>query len=176
MWPAPWIVLFTLVRPPPKTPITLLGLFDMLSVPPPVSITAAGTALATINCVAVPVLFIFRWPPLLMVPAPAVPMERETPLLKLKLSSESMVRLAAEPLMSRATGEAAPFPLSIKALLVPEGTPALHLLALLQFPAPPFQMSFCATARIGVRQAASTTVTNTVVFLRNPAGHTSSMH
>src|SRR5229473_2475518 len=106
MWPAPWIVLFTLVSPPPKTPITLLGLFDMLSVPPPVSVTAAGTALTTINSVAVPVLLIFRWPPLLMVPPPDAPMERETPLL-------------------------------MRAVLVPAGTPALHLPGLLQFPAPP---------------------------------------
>src|SRR5712692_8742791 len=137
MWPAPWIVLFPLVSPPPKTPTTLLGLFDMLSVPPPVSVTAAGTALTTINSVAVPVLLIFKWPTLLMVPPPAAPMERETPLLKLRLSSESMERLVAEPLTSRVTGEAAPFPLSMRAVLVPVGTPALHLPGLLQFPAPP---------------------------------------
>src|SRR6266478_330269 len=137
IWPAPWIVLFTLVNPPPKIPITLLGLFDMLSVPPPVSVTAAGTALATINSVTEPVLFIFRWPALLIVPPPEAPMERETPLLKLRLSSESMVRLVATPLTSRVTGEAAPFPLSMRAVLVPVGTPALHLPALLQFPVPP---------------------------------------
>src|SRR6266852_1964055 len=125
------------------------------------------------NAVSVPVLLIFKWPPLLMVPPPLASMKRKIPLLELRLSSESMVRLVAWPSMSRATGEAAPFPLSIRAL-VPEGTPALHLVGLLQLPVPPFQMSFCATTWIGDRQAASKTATCTRVFLLSTARHTSS--
>src|SRR5229473_1494767 len=116
----------------------------MLSVPPPVSVTPAPKALTTINAVCAPVLLIFKLPTLLMVPPPVAPMDRVTPLLRLRLSSESMVRLVATPLMSSVTGEAAPFPLSIRALLVPEGTPALHLLALLQFPVP---LSKCRSVR-----------------------------
>ena len=119
----------------------LLVLFDMLSVPPPVRVTPAPPALTTINEVCVPVLLMFKWPPLVMVPPPVAPMDRLTPLFKLRLSSESTVRLVAKPFMSRATGEAPAFPWSMKTLLLAAGTPALHWLGSLQFPAPPSQMS-----------------------------------
>src|SRR5258708_39328711 len=119
----------------------LVGLFDMVRMAPAVGM---GPPMGRLTCspVAAPVLLMFRCPALLMVPPLELPMEKENPLLKLRLSSESMLRLAAEPLMSRATGEAPAFPLSMKTLLDPVGTiPVLHLLALLQFPAPPSQMS-----------------------------------
>src|ERR1700674_5921421 len=108
--------------------------------PPPVSM-APPIARLTCSPVAAPVLLMFKCPALLMVPPLELPKERENPLLKLRLSSESMVRLAAEPLMSRATGEAPAFPLSMKTVVLAVGTPALHLLALLQFPVHPSQRS-----------------------------------
>src|SRR5260370_13609482 len=136
------MVLFTLIRTPPIGPILLLALFDMLSVPPPVRVTPAPPALTTINEVCVPVLLMFKWPPLVMVPPPVAPIDRLTPLSKLRLSLESTVRLVAKPLMSRTTGEAPALPCSMNTLLLAVGPPALHLLGLLQFPVPPSQSSF----------------------------------
>src|SRR6266852_3543120 len=116
----------------------------MLSVPPPVSVTPAPKALTTINAVCAPVLLIFKLPTLLMVPPPVAPMDRVTPLLRLRLSSESMVRLVATPLMSSVTGEAAPFPLSIRHCSFPKERPRSICWHCSSFPYP---LSKCRSVR-----------------------------
>src|SRR5260370_15606508 len=105
-----------LVGPPQNAPMPLFGLLHMVRVPPPVSV-APPMARLTCSPVAAPVLLMFKCPALFMVPPLELPIERENPLLKLRLSSESIVRLAAEPFTSNATGEAPDFPLSMKTLL-----------------------------------------------------------
>src|SRR5713101_805531 len=62
MWPAPWIVLLTLVSPPPKAPIVLFGLLDIVIVPPPVKVVLCALTFSWVWEAApfrriVPVLF-----------------------------------------------------------------------------------------------------------------------
>src|SRR5271165_686592 len=78
----------------------------------------------------------------------------------LRPTSASRVRLLQAKPPSTVT-DAAPFPLSMKTLLLDVGTPALHLLGSLQFPVPPSQMSVCAKVKVGNRDIARKTAART---------------
>jgi hypothetical protein len=79
-----------------------------------------------------PVMLIFPW---LMMLVPFT--VSAIPLGMLRLSPESIVRFPHNAPTSTVTADDAPFPLSIKTLLIAVGTPALHLLESLQLPVPP---------------------------------------
>src|ERR1700681_1434967 len=109
-------------------------LLDMVTLPPPLNVTPE---LPTISSVALPVEFSVIAPALLRLVPFTV---RTVPLLKLRLSSESMVRFFTCSLASRVTGEFNTLPLSMQALVVAVGTPPDHFAAVLKVPAPPFQL------------------------------------
>src|ERR1700681_3660479 len=106
----------------------------MVSVPPPPRVTPE---LPMIRFVLLPVEFSVIAPALLRLVPFTV---RTVPLLKFKLSSESMVRFFTCSLASSATGEFNTLPLSIQALVLAVGTPPDHFAAVLKFPAPPVQL------------------------------------
>src|SRR5713226_894292 len=136
MFPAPWIVSWFLnVLLPTEQKIRLLALFPIVSVPAPLKVTVEEPMISSVGLFPE---FNEILPALEML----LPFTVSAWLsLIARLSSESMVKLLIAAFMSRVTGEASAFPLSMKTLKFPLGTPALQLLETLQFPEPPFQLS-----------------------------------
>src|SRR5215470_14272642 len=123
--PLPWMIavppeLLSVTVPPPCRLVLAPRIRTALTAFPPLSVIAPAFEIV---------------PPLTV---------KEVRLPKLRLSSASTVRLlAVAPLMSRVTADAFALPLSIKAFWVLDGgAPRLHMPPLLQFPAPPSQLSF----------------------------------
>src|SRR5260370_28948683 len=112
--------------------MALAELFDMVSVPAPVRVTAPPKLKSTPNPAELRKIL----PELLMVGPYRV---KIVPSTMIRLSSLSIVRFPdCAPLKSIVTEDATPLPLSIKTLELELGTPALHLVESLHFPVPPF--------------------------------------
>src|SRR5271169_221117 len=130
MLPAPWIVSWLISVSAVTDPkMRLVVLFDIVTVPPPLNVTAA---LPMTSSAKFPVEFIRIWPALLML----VPLiVSAVALLKVRLSLLSIVRLLASPLLIfSVTAEACGFPLSMQTFVVAVGTPALQLAAVFHTP------------------------------------------
>src|SRR5215469_15904474 len=110
----------------------LLVLLPIVKVPPPLNVTVEPLlGPLMMRSVTLPAEFNLILPAFEMVEPEIV---REMLLLKLRLSSLSMVRLAAAPATSSVTADACGLPLSMKTLRLLVGTPFDQLPATLQLP------------------------------------------